>query len=421
MSDIVKREAGGSLADVRRGQPTELIAGFTRGKRPAQPRHLRDHWNVILKRRWLVLAAWATVVVITAIETFTATPEYRASIRLKVDPESSNVLPYEEIRETGTNFWDAETYLQTQWAILESRTLAGRVVKRLGLDNHPVFTTPTREGFFGDIGNSLAGVVAGWRRDSPAVSREQAALSPTDSTQDDTAELVDRFLDGLRIQPVRNTRLVEVLYTCSDPVLAAQIVNTIAEEFINLHFENRYSATIRATEFLEKQLEEMKIKVEKSEERLVQYAHAHNILDLAGQENVVVQKLSDLNQEATRLEAEMIAREAEYEKIKGANVENFPRRLANEKIIGLETSEAQLAQQLASLSRRYGQRWPHLQQLQEELRQVNEQLEREKREALRQAMADYEIAVARQQRLAEALARQRVLADQLNRDSIQYN
>jgi len=415
MSDIVKRETN---------FVPDLLTRSARLKRPPQPRHLRDYCNVILKRKWLVLAALFTMIVVTAIDTFTATPEYRAVMRLKVDPESSNILPYEEIRNSGNNYWDGETYLQTQWAILQSRALAARVVKRLKLADHPSFNAPVQTGFFKDKTFGLFELVAGSKTkdDSGAgtPTQENAVLSRSNPMNDD-AELVDQFLDALGVQPVRNTRLVEVNYTCSDPVLAADAVNAVAAEFIDLHFQDKYSATIRATEFLENQLQDFKVKVEKSEESLVQYAHAHNILNLADQENVVIQKLADLNEEMTKVESEMIAKSAEYERIKTVSVEDFPAGLVTEKISGLEANENELRQKLASLTRRYGHRWPDVQQAQEELAQVSDQLNREKEQALRQAIADYEVATVRQKRLADALARQSQLADQLNRDSIQYN
>jgi polysaccharide biosynthesis transport protein len=430
MVDIVKKQTAISHSDaatddVRSSGATDIQSNLSpRPKRLPERRHLRDYWNVILKRQWLVLATVATIFVVTAIETFTMTPHYRAVTRLKVDPESSSVLPYKEIHDSGTGYWDAETYLQTQWAILQSRALAERVVRSLGPEKQRAFRESTGQGFLRDKIYSLMSAASGAERRERDQARtgvhEHAVLSPSDGGKNTTLSM-DRLLKGLQVEAVRNTRLVNVFYTCSDPQLAADVVNTVAEEFIELNFEDKYQATIRATDFLERQLQDLKVTVEKSEERLVEYARAHNILSLADQQDIVIQRLGDLNQEMTKVESEMMVRRAEYERVRQASVLNFPPSLITEKISQLELSEVELKRKLRSLGSRYGGRWPEFQQIQEELRQVNEELGREKEQALRHAQENYAVAIGRQQQLAATLERQKDLADQLSQDSIQYN
>jgi polysaccharide biosynthesis transport protein len=427
MADIVKKQTAITRSDghsIRSSGATDGRSDVPpRPRRLPEPRHLRDYWNIILNRRWLILATVTTIFVLTAIETFTMTPHYRAVTRLKVDPEASNVLPYKEIHNSGTSYWDAETYLQTQWAILQSRALAERVVSSLGPAKQRAFE-PTGQGFLRDHVYSLISAVSGGgsreREHALAGAQEPGVLLPSDGVKK-SGFLVERLLKGLQVEPLRNTRLVNVFYTCSDPRLAADVVNAVAEEFIELNFEDKYSATIRATDFLERQLQDLKVAVEKSEERLVEYARAHNILSLADQQDIVIQRLGDLNQEMTKVESEMMARQAEYERVRQASVLNFPPSLLTEKIIQLELSEVELRRKLSSLRSRYGGRWPELQQMQEELTQVSEELGREKEQALRHAQENYLVAIGRQQQLAAALERQKELAEQLSQDSIQYN
>jgi len=390
--------------------------------------HLRDYWNVVLKRKWLVLTVLVTVVVGTAVQTMTTTKVYRSTARVRIDPESTNILPYEDVYQAADQGIAMETYLQTQFKILQGRTLAERIVKQLQLHENPSFNAETSGGLLTD---SLAGLIGGTIALLKGRQPEtpDSAENRLDKDEADLSADVDRFLGSLQVQPIRGSRLVEVSYASHDARLAATIVNTLADQFIEMNFESRYQATTKATEFLQKQMHELKVKVEKSEEQLVAYARAHNILSLAGSsskegdrsQNIIMQKLADLNQEMTKVEAQMIERSAEFDAVKNATVQDFPDALVTDNIRQLETTLADLEQKLANMTSHYGPVWPEVVQLKREVNEVNTQLVREKKRAIQRARAQYQVAVDRRNRLQTALVAQKEMADQLNENSIQYN
>src|SRR5437763_338649 len=84
----------------------------------AQPANLRHYWHVVLERRWLVITAFFTILILTAIYLFRAVPIYQASARIQIDRENNNPLNLRDQLSVETREQD---YLQTQYKNLLSR------------------------------------------------------------------------------------------------------------------------------------------------------------------------------------------------------------------------------------------------------------------------------------------------------------
>ena len=369
---------------------------------------LRHYYRVFIKRKWLIAAVLFSVLSAVALQTFTMVPIYRSSAKVRIDPESSNILPYQEVMASSESYLMTESYLRTQHRILESRALARRVIKRLDLLNRASFNEDPGEGIFFQTGQALK-------------SFAMLIFSPSREDSKEEQEHVDRFLSNLSISPITRSRLVEVSYDSHDQGFAAEVVNTIVEEFIEQNFENRYQSLVRATKFLQKQLESLKVKVESSEEDLTRYARAHNILNIDERESVVSQKLADLNQEMTKVQAGLIAKTAFYETVKDASVSDFPQMLKTDLGESLENRLFELERELVSLSTRFGPEWPDVIELKNQIFEVRAQLSRENERTLQNAQVEYSVALDHYSRLAQALEEQKQLANRLNEDSIQYN
>jgi len=397
----------------RQDFPIPGVRGLQQGYRTYQQTRdefeLRDYYRIPVRRKWLTLAVLTSVLAAVAIQTFTTKPVYRSTARLRIDPEAANVLPYKEVMEVPESYLTTEVYLQTQYKILESRALSRRVIEKLNLADTQGLAEMPSGSFLVQAASSLKFLYT-------------MIFSPKEATEkEQDLELIDLFLENLEVDPIRSTRLVDVSHTSYQPEFAEEAINTLVEEFIEQNFENKYNATIRAADFLEKQLEQLKITVEHSEEDLIRYARQHGILNIDERGNVVLQKLADLNQEMTRVQADLISKTARYQVVKDATVENFLQSLKNDLIIDLEKRFLELKQNLASLSARFGPDWPDVQNTGRKIQEVREQLRREKEDTIREAKIEYRVAQDHHQLLSSALEEQKLLANQLNEDSIQYN
>jgi capsular exopolysaccharide synthesis family protein len=376
--------------------------------------HLLDYWRVLVKRRWIIFSFTFIVLAITAIVTWRATPVYRATIKIQIDPEQSNLLPFKETAEVGSTYAQSQEYLQTQFKVLESQTLAARVIKVLNLGSNPDFTSEAQP--------TLRSKSIQWLKAVLGMSEEEDKDDdPAKVEEQKLARLLKIFDKALSTNPIRNSRLVDVSFDGRNPKLAADIANTLADEYIQMNFETKVNATNKASEFLGKQLVDLKAKVEKSEEDLVLFSQQHDIYAISDKENVILQKLSDLNTALTAAQADRIHRESIWKIVQQTTPGNFPDILRNKLIEDLEANVASLRVQQAKLSAAFRPGWPELDQVTGQVSEAESQLAGERNKAIRNAETEYRTAVQREKLLSEALAAQKVEANNFNQSSIQYN
>ncbi|MCK5533813.1 polysaccharide biosynthesis tyrosine autokinase [bacterium] len=153
----------------------------------------KDYLRVILKRKWTVFNFFIILVTIVAIGSFKMKPVYEATTRLLIEKERSSSISFQEIVGVETS---QEDYYQTQYKIIKSRRFAREVVKKLHLER-------------------ISGFTAGTKKDT-----------------------VTLFLKYVKVNPIRNSRLVDISVEYGDPQLAAEMVNTLADVYIQQNLES---------------------------------------------------------------------------------------------------------------------------------------------------------------------------------------
>ena len=369
-------------------------------------KHLRDHWSVVVRRKWVILTLVVTALAISTVYTFRQTPLYQATTKLEIEPELANVLPYQDF-ERSSKPWRYEEYLNTQIKHLTSRNLARRVALAAGLDRR---TGPKQE----PVGFAA---VWDWLTGSAGAERNQRRLTKEERIQ----QAIDEVLDAISVVPVRKSHMAEVNYTSPDLELAARVVNILAREYIEYNFQAKYDSTSRATEFLQKQLVDLKAKVEATEEAQLNYARAHNILSINEKQDVVLQTLADLNTELTGARSARMSKQSVYQTLADATPENFPQALRTPLIEELEGDLLRTEQELARISAQLGPAMPQVKQLKSQVTQGHDQLRKQKLLAIENAQAEYQTALERERLLSEAVNEQKTQVNQLNEASIHYN
>jgi capsular exopolysaccharide synthesis family protein len=386
------------------GQPLEEEEGI----------NLLDYWRVLVKRRWTIFTFTFVVMAITAIVTWKAAPTYRAMIKIQIDPEQSNLLPFKEAAEVGSTYAQSQEYLQTQFKVLESQTLVTRVIKALNMDKNAAFMEKVKP--------TAKSKTVQWVKDFLSLSEREDKDEDSDSIEDrKLAGIVKYFKKQLSTSPIRNSRLVDVYFESHDPILAAKVANMLADEYIQMNFETKFNSTTAASKFLEKQLIDLKAKVEKSEEELVRFSQQHDIYELGDKENVILQTLSDLNTALTSAQSERIQKESVWKIVQQAGAGNFPDILRNKLIEELEANQSTLKVQQAKLAAAFRPGWPELDQITGQVAEADTQLAAERKKAIRNVETEYRTAVQREKLLSEALAAQKMEASKFNQNSIQYN
>ena len=376
--------------------------------------HLLDYWKVLVKHWWVVVVTIIAFVSISSFITWRQPAIYRASLKLQIDNEQSNILPFRDA--VPFTYISTEEYLKTQFEALTSRTLATRVIHALNLETDPRFNYKAPP----DVVDRLISRVktsVSWR-----MKKDPQEKPPLDKKYHHTfSSLADALLASVTVSPIKDSSVVIVSFDAPNPSLAADVVNTLAAEYIQMNFETKYKATIMASEFLSKQLVDIKAQVEESEERLGKFGQDHNIYTLGARENVIMQTLSDLNTALTQAQAERIQKESVWNTARNFPQGQIPETLYTQEIRSLESTVATLQQQFSKLRAVYKPDWWELKQVDGQLETAKKQLARALETKQKDLETAYQTASQREKLLAEAVRVQKSEADTLNQYSVQYN
>src|SRR5271155_4013216 len=358
---------------------------------PREP-HLLDYLIILRKHQWLILTFLLTVVTVVTIASFKMKPVYEAAARVEVDKESSqNTLPFQD-ESAYDEYVDMDSYLETQTKILESETLAFQTIKSLDLGRSPEF---------GGGPNALATVQGG------AGSRRPAILSA--------------FLGGLSVKRVPNTRLIEVRFEAEDPQLAAQIVNAHIQNYIEENFRSKYDATTRASNWLSAELEELRIKVEKSEDARIAYERQNQIWEIDDKKDITSQKLTDLSKAVTDAQTTMAEKEALYRMAISGNVDALPASRENVVVQDLLKRKSELDENYADAVNLYGPNYPKVQRLAAQQKEVEGDLEKARKTIIESVEQEFNTTRQRVELLQEAVDKQKGEANDLAEKLVQYH
>src|SRR5579864_6046097 len=257
---------------------------------PAHESALSEYARVLVKRKWVVLSCLVTIFSIVAIASLRMRPIYEASGTVAINKPDST-LNFRDSNSISLDYYDP-TELETDMKILQSDLLALQVIRELNLDRRP----------------EIAGQAA--PSQSPSID-----LSP-DPLQNDpglASAAIGDFKGSLRVNLSPNTRIIEVHYRSRDPQLAATVVNTLMQTYVENNFKARFDSTMQASDWLQRQLVDLQMKVESSQEKLVRYQKEHEILGIDEKQNIITSKLDEINKSLTQAESERMDKQALYE------------------------------------------------------------------------------------------------------------
>jgi succinoglycan biosynthesis transport protein ExoP len=360
---------------------------------PREP-HLLDYLLVLRKHQWLIAFFLLAVVSIVTIATFRMQPIYEATARVEVDRETSNAFRFNEA-EQGDDYGDLEDYIVTQSKILQSETLAMQTVKSMGLDHLPQFG--------GRPGKPERAEPAG----SEASMRRPPALGS--------------FLGDLSIKRVPNSRLLDVTFETTDPVLAARVVNAHLNNFIEQNFRSRFDAATQASNWMAGQLNEMKIKVENAEDARLEYERENQIWTIDEKSDISTQKLGELEKQLTDAQADRINKEAVYQLAQSGNYDAIAAVRDSVVIQDILKQQTTLSAAYTDAVNQYGPKFPKVLRIQAQLKDLDQLITREKLNIGNQVEADYRGSRQRELLLKEALDEQKAAVNQTAEKLVQYN
>ncbi|MGH9502213.1 MAG: GumC family protein [Terriglobales bacterium] len=367
------RQAGKGIGAAKPGQITVRAEQNSGSELAPGAQYLEDNKTSewlralgILQKHWKLSLLFAVVVLITtALVTVFTKPVYEATARVEVDPSGEKF----SLEGGGSGASDAE-YLETQAQVLQGDSLAILVVRKLHLDQNPLLMNDPK---------------------APATGATHTSDIVQLTPREDVA--LGNLKKDLKVKRDVASRLILVSFSSRDPELAALVSNTLVETFIDQSFQSRHDAIMKSSEWLSRQLDDLRKKMEQSSEALSQMQQSIGVADIDANKSTFTEHMGELSRQQTLAQAERIQLEAI---LKNGNADSIPEVRTNPVVQQLSQRLAELRGTLAQALVVYGSNHPNAKRLQSEVDELQSQIEIQKKAIVNSMRASYAAAETRE-------------------------
>jgi capsular exopolysaccharide synthesis family protein len=394
---LISAEEAAAALDVRRdygyGRPlTTESEGST---------HLRDYWRIVRRRLWIPISVVIVTVTLSTIYNLRLPSIYEGVSKIEVNREDSVVnLKDMQINMGGS---DDNQYINTQLKVIQSPRVALLVAKTLDLEHNAEF--------------------------SPGMARSHTAqsepLEESNGETDEQAEMkrleswIDMLIGNVEVKPVRETRLVEIHYRHRDPDIAKKIADTWADAFKSHNLDQRFQENKDAGSYLEKSIAKAKLELKESEEELLNYRKANQVIDFGEKENTVIARLGSLNQLLLQAENERKNSQLTYELSRSvADVSTLAEIQRDPLVQELNRKITELRQHREQLLVEFTPEWPDVKKVSNQLSQLEGELRAAHQRIMTTIENNYKTAVQREDSLRTSFNQQRAETLEQNEGAI---
>ena len=350
---------------------------------------LRTYRDILVKHFWLIFGTAFALTAVVATYSVVTKPEYRATARILVEQDSTEVRTPEEIFRSASP--NDENFLMTQVNLLQSDNLAWQTIEHLQLSQVPEFAKHFE---------------ASKARSVPPIGIK--------------TELLELFRGRLIVDRRKDTRMIEVSFNSHDPELSARIVNTLVNKYIEYNFRMKYDAAQQTNGWMEQQLHELKNKVEHSQQALIDYERQNSIVSIGGKQSVGEQKLEDLSRNLTQAQSARIENQSIFE-LASSTKSQVGAVAQNEAVQRLEGRDADLREQYAEALAQYGETYPKVERLRAQIDELQRLIEQARRRIIKRLHDDLDASKAREALLTAAVAKQKAEVGNFNELLIEHN
>ncbi len=361
---------------------------------------LLEYWQIVCRYKGTIVLIAVLGALAGFVYSLPQVPVYQARTSLEIQGLNENFLNMANVNPTTNGYGYLPEYdIQTQLRIIQSQMMRERALGSFKAEQHAEVTAPLDR-------------LSAWRKalgletPGPAERAQQALGMAAGSAQARASNL---------------TRIVEILCDSTDPGVAADYANTLANEFITQNLEARWNSTQRTGEWLTGQMQELRIKLEKSEDQLQAYARASGLLFTSEKDNVVEEKLKQLQQELSKAQSERITKESQYEMAMSSPPEALPDVLDSDSLREYEVKLTDLRRQLAELGSTLTPAHPKVKRLEVQMTELDSSIKKERGNILRRIRNEFESAQRRERLLATVYASQAKLVSEQAGKAIHYN
>lgn len=441
--ELIKREPPERTAVEKPGEFSGTPHSYNYGVDPNAESevHLLDYWRAIRKRLWLVASIVVLITMLSIIYVARKPDIYEAEARVQVDLENNAAL----VGKT-TPFVFGPTndpvYFNTQLQILVSPGLMRRVVKTLDLEHNPDFFkgNSTQKRSTWQTIKRMAGFGSPDKPDANAPPKDELQLRTTVAAATAHEDLVEAkrlapyvgaILGGLKVDPVKETRgvyketrLIDISFTHTDPEVASKVVNAIAETYVYNNLEKKSETNTTTGDFLQKRIAELQQQIRSDEERLVNYAKNNQIISLDANQNTVVERLAGLNKQLLEAENDRKTAEAAYNAAKAPGAASALAEVDAKQANDAEAKLADLRQKRSQLMVDATDEAPEIKEIDQQITELERQVKdirgRKSATLLTNLETAYRQTLGREQALRKSFEEQRSETLTQNEAAINY-
>lgn len=334
---------------------------------------LLEYWEALRRNKIIILAVAFCGLLAGGLFTYVQTPMYRARTTLELQGVNENLLNMKSFDPNAAAEYSTEAYIQTQIQIIKSDSLLERAANKLNYPNRPEFSTPVK----------ASGLLEkfGFRKTSTPTVRER---------------ILSSLRSRLRVEAAGLTRILEISFDSPDPEQAAEFLNALAHEYIGQSLEARGSGSQATNQWLAQQLADFKAKLEASDNQLQAYARKTGLIFTNEKDNLVEEKLRQVQTGLSQAEAERIIKQSQYEMAKSSPPESLPEVLNDGSLRDYQSKLTELNRQVAELSATLTPEHYRVQRLQAQIVEVKNALNQQRVNIVNRIRNEFEAAQRRE-------------------------
>lgn len=351
---------------------------------PSEPSvPIREYFQIVRQHLWKIVPFVFLCTLGTYLVSSRLKPIYEATAVIDVDRFAPTGILGEEVNRTA-EINDADEFILTQVRLIQSNAVLRPVAEkyrllkreRVGQRNNPK-----------NLQRELAGPIA---------------------------------LSGLKVKRQAETYLILISYRSSDCMLAANVANGIANSYIERTFDIRVHSSAALSSFMEKQLNELKAKMERSAHALARFESELDVIDPEEKTNILSSRLQQLNTEYTNAQVDRVRKESIYNSAQGGSLEAAQLSGQGEELTRLIDQLNEAAQHFAEVKSIYGSSHPEYQKASSRFSELQRQVNQTRKNIFQRVALDYKGAIAREQMLGKAVSESKSEFDRLNSRSFEY-
>jgi capsular exopolysaccharide synthesis family protein len=369
-----------SPAVISRSTSVANLAAFNANAAEPEPFSLllSHYFKVVWGRRWwilltVILAGAATLAISKHIA-----PIYESTAAIQIDRRGPTGVVGQESTQSVQG--DAEQFIATQVRLIQSASVLRPVAQQFGL----LSTDPP-------VNNSSTPDVKG------SVS-----------------------LPGLKVIQVPGTYIVLISYRSESPTKSAEVANAVASGFIKETYTSRITSTRDVSQYMEKQIDELRAKMERSSAAVIEYGKELTIVNPEDKTNIQASRLIQLNSDYTAAQLDRVRKEATFKEMQNGTLESAQTSAQGEGARKLAEKLQEAEDRFEHVKTLYGAKHPEYEKAQTEVALLKQALGNTTTNTLKRVKSEYEEAISREEMLKNKVDDLKTQVDSLNTRSTQY-